>query len=216
MTDYYLKDVHSVLTRVAAEEMVASLPLAIYRKMGFQHQALELALECDWIEEGTVWPAPYSLTPLEHEALEAKRLFGKVVVGVDPASPDGDRDAVVVGKYEGDQFVPTDAATLDLGQYVAGITEEGKLKLSNANLGLVTPGHKKLNEVEASKIARVKNTGNDFIEVIESMRRQTRVPDCQDPSIVHFREDPHDHQLRNALDRAEEAIMWAVKYITAG
>lgn len=220
MTDYYLKDVHSYADsatgRLNAQEKAAKLEFAVTRHVGLHHRVYELSLEPapDWdVFEKRL----FELTPLEREALESKRLFGnKVVVGVDPASPDGDRDAVVVGKHTGDQFVLTDAAVLDPGQYVVDINEEGKLKLSNAHLGLVTPGHKMLNDEEASKVAAIKERGRSFIELIESCRRQTRIPDCTDPSIVHFREDAHDHKLQNALDRAEEAIMWAVKYITAG
>lgn len=218
MTDYYLGTTTTFRTREEADSAAARLSFAVVRYVGYWFQVHELVLTPDWVPEGTVWPNPFELTKEEHAALEEVRAItgAEVVVGVDPASPDGDRDAVVVGKHTGDQFVLTDAAVLNPGQYVLDINEEGKLKLSNANLGVVTPGHKKLNEVEASMIADVKYRGEAFIEIIESVRRQTRIPDCTDPSIVHFRDDAHAHKLQNALDRAEEAIMWAVKYITAG
>lgn len=257
MTDYYLRDAHcyadTITGRLNAAEKAAGLPLAVVRLMGMHQTVYELVTECDWIPEGTMWPNPFELSEAERKELDEAydrwvdhqlNQKSRIVVGVDHASLDGDRNAVVVGKHTGDQFVLTDAAELNPGQYVVDIDEEGKLKLSSASMGQVhagvlkfkhpdgsrsevdftegeirfhdTPGHEKLDDEEASKVAAIKERGRSFIELIESCRRQIKMPDYDRPSIVHFASDPHDHSLTNALDRAEEAIMWAVKYITAG
>lgn len=78
----------------------------------------------------------------------------------------------------------------------------------------VRHNYRVLTEAEKAQMLAVKDKGQEFLALIESLRtpfKQFGADNDQDAFVV----GTIDRELNIATERVEEAVMWAVKHITA-
>ncbi|MFC6487352.1 DUF7681 family protein [Nitratireductor sp. GCM10026969] len=76
--------------------------------------------------------------------------------------------------------------------------------------------YRTLSEVEKAQMVAIKDKGAEFLALIDSMRTEgTLIPDCNRPNDPPLYIGQVDRELDIAAERVEEAVMWAVKHITA-
>jgi len=67
-----------------------------------------------------------------------------------------------------------------------------------------------LSDDEKAKMQAVKDKGLEFLDLIDSLRTPEEKVEGEDFALVTI-----DRHLNIAAERVEEAVMWAVKHITA-
>jgi hypothetical protein len=67
-----------------------------------------------------------------------------------------------------------------------------------------------LSDVEKAQMVAIKDKGVEFLEMIEGLRTPSGEPDKNGMAMGTI-----DRELNIAAERIEEAVMWAVKHITA-
>lgn len=80
--------------------------------------------------------------------------------------------------------------------------------------------YKVLSDAEKAQMLAVKDKGREFLELIESLRTPEEVVKGEDGEPMTLGGQPvlvgtYDRELNIAAERIEEAVMWAVKHITA-
>lgn len=70
-----------------------------------------------------------------------------------------------------------------------------------------------LSDAEKARMTAVKDQGAAFLQLIEELRSPSFPADPDDPESMHI--SAYDRELNIAAERIEEAVMWAVKHITA-
>jgi hypothetical protein len=75
--------------------------------------------------------------------------------------------------------------------------------------------YKVLSEKEKAQMLAVKDKGVEFIELIDSLRTPMLAVLNDDGSDSGMSTGAFDRELEIAAERVEEAVMWAVKHITA-
>lgn len=72
-----------------------------------------------------------------------------------------------------------------------------------------------LNDAEKAQMVAIKDKGAEFLNLIESLRREPEPVIKEDGTEHMFAVHTFDRELNIAVEKIEEAVMWAVKHITA-
>ncbi len=72
-----------------------------------------------------------------------------------------------------------------------------------------------LNDVEKAQMVAIKDKGAEFLNLIESLRKAPEPVINDDGTESAFAVHTFDRELNIAAEKVEEAVMWAVKHITA-
>jgi hypothetical protein len=71
-----------------------------------------------------------------------------------------------------------------------------------------------LSDAEKAQMVAIKDKGAEFLALIETLRTPSQplpVTEGSEPMAIGY----FDRELNIAVERVEEAVMWAVKHITA-
>lgn len=71
-----------------------------------------------------------------------------------------------------------------------------------------------LTDAEKAQMVAVKDKGQEFLDLIDSLRTPS-IPMGTNADGLEMAMGTFDRELNIAVERVEEAVMWAVKHITA-
>ncbi|MBZ5761576.1 hypothetical protein LAV84_18320 [Rhizobium sp. VS19-DR104.2] len=71
-----------------------------------------------------------------------------------------------------------------------------------------------LSDAEKAQLQAVKDKGQEFLDLIETLRTPS-VPMGTNADGIEMAMGAVDRELNIAVERVEEAVMWAVKFVTA-
>lgn len=77
----------------------------------------------------------------------------------------------------------------------------------------VRHAYRVLSEGEKAQMQAIKDKGQEFLNLIESLRTPSRP--AGEVGGVEYSIGTFDRELNIAVERVEEAVMWAVKHVTA-
>lgn len=72
-----------------------------------------------------------------------------------------------------------------------------------------------LSDAEKAQMVAIKDKGAEFLTLIDSLRKEPEPVINEDGSESPFAVCTFDRELNIAAEKVEEAVMWAVKHITA-